>query len=90
LILEIILIIFSLFYDQEICWNLNNNLDYNKAEKLMHLVRVPFLDSGNPEAYLEEQSSPRTFKSHLPIQFLPDNIENNAKVKTLCFFCKTA
>ncbi len=46
----------------------------------MHMARVTYIDTGMSEAYLEEQASPRTFKSHFQIQFLPDNVANNAKV----------
>jgi hypothetical protein len=35
---------------------------------------------GFTDAALGDMTGPRVFKTHLPIKYLPDNVQNNAKV----------
>lgn len=69
---------------QEILWLLKNNLDFEQAKKLPQTVRVPFLDMGyfSPKV-LDKMDSPRVFKSHFTIPFLPDNFNKIAKVRNI-------
>jgi hypothetical protein len=57
-----------------------NNMDFEKAQTVGHFERTCFLDAGQPVARLEEQQSPRLMTSHLPVQFLPDNLNKRVKV----------
>lgn len=65
---------------EEIVWLLKNNLDYEAAKSKFHFSRVTFVDSGCSEKRAELLPSPRIFKTHLPLKFLPDNIEKKIKV----------
>ena len=58
-----------------------NNLDYEGALNKTHLgERIPLLDKGIPEKEAESMKSPRTFKKHFTLEYLPDNIEKISKV----------
>ena len=63
-----------------ICWLLQNNLDFEKSLSSPQITRIPFIDIGLNEDFLDEFPSPRTFKSHAPVIFMPENFNNNAKV----------
>lgn len=69
-----------LLLKEEIIWLLVNNLDYEKATRVNHWWRIPNIDIAKSDAYLEELESPRVFKTNLPIQYLPENVANRAKV----------
>jgi hypothetical protein len=61
-------------------WCIQNDLDFEKAEALFHIQRVPYIDDGTTQIELEELPSPRVFKTHLPIKYLPENLNNKVKV----------
>lgn len=65
---------------EEIVWLMKNNLNFELAKAKFHYTRVVFPDMGCPKSLADSLPSPRVFKSHLPIKFLPDNIENKAKL----------
>lgn len=67
-------------YVEEIAWLINNNLDFQGAKDIMHWIRVTFVDVGYTQAFLDEIPSTRTFKSHLPLKYLPENVEKDSKV----------
>ncbi len=64
-------------------WCIQNNLDFERADALFHIQRVPYIDDGMSHAELDEVPSPRVFKTHLPIKYLPENFNENTKV---CMF----
>lgn len=69
-------------WTEEIVWLLQNDLDFDKALNTKHFERVMFIDTGLSKGKLKELESsnmPRVFKSHLPIQFLPDQVESKSK-----------
>lgn len=68
---------------EEIVWLLQNNLDFDESLKTSHFDRVYFIDMGLSKEKINQMSRNRVFKSHLPIKYLPDNIHNKSKVKTL-------
>jgi hypothetical protein len=59
---------------------MKNNLDYEKAKQIMHFQRIAFFDIGMAFKTLDELPTPRILKSHLPFQFLPENLNKRAKV----------
>nr|QNH68006.1 sulfotransferase-like protein 3 [Brachionus rotundiformis] len=68
---------------EEIVWLLQNNLDFEKSLKINHFERVYFIDMGLSKGKMEqlnEMTSNRVFKSHLPIKYLPDSVEKLAKL----------
>ena len=65
---------------EEIVWLIKNDLNFELSKKRFHMERVRYIDSGVSRLELSEIPNPRVFKSHLPLQFLPDNIENKAKI----------
>ncbi len=52
----------------------------------MSMKRIPFIDRCISDLFLGQLDSPRTFKSHLELKYLPDNLENRAKVIETTFF----
>jgi hypothetical protein len=50
------------------------------AASTIHTLRVPFIDYGLSHAELDEMSSPRVFKSHLPLKYLPQDVHLKSKV----------
>nr|QNH68010.1 sulfotransferase-like protein 3 [Brachionus koreanus] len=68
---------------EEIVWLLQNNLDFENSLRIKHFQRVYFIDMGlskGKKRQLEEMTGTRVFKSHLPIKYLPDNVEKNSKI----------
>ena len=63
-------------------WLIINNLDFDTASSVQHFQRVPFLDHGMSDAELEDIESPRVFKTHLPIEYLPEDFQNKSKVQS--------
>lgn len=66
---------------QEIAYLILNDCDFKKAtsESIEH--RSPFIDYPSPGLkYINNMSSPRIIKTHLPLRFLPENVENKSKV----------
>lgn len=60
---------------------INTDADFEKAKSKSIENRSPFLDYPTPGLnYINEMKSPRIIKTHLPLSFLPDNIENECKV----------
>nr|QNH68007.1 sulfotransferase-like protein 4 [Brachionus rotundiformis] len=66
-------------WTEEIVWLVENNLDFEKASTVSHTDRVLFLDE-KPLDQSEQALSPRVFKTHLTFEYLPDQVETNAKV----------
>lgn len=69
---------------QEILWLLQNNLDFETAKLQNQYIRAPWVDPGiiSPKI-LEKLPSPRTFKSHMHIKFLPDDFNKTIKVNLI-------
>nr|QVK45629.1 sulfotransferase [Brachionus paranguensis] len=68
---------------EEIVWLLQNNLDFQKSLREDHFERVYFIDMGLSKGkikLLKEMNTTRVFKSHLPIKYLPDNVEKISKI----------
>jgi hypothetical protein len=68
---------------QEIIWLLVNDCDFGTARIVATNERFPFLESlkdanifhdGKVIIYADEMKKPRTIKTHLPVQFLPDEL----------------
>ena len=68
---------------EEIVWLLKNNLDYGTSKSKLHFERVVFLDQGISNVELEDLNSPRVLKTHLLLQFLPENFYLESKVLNL-------
>jgi hypothetical protein len=66
---------------EEIVWLMKNKLNFERAKSEFHYTRVMFIDRGINPNLLKFTPSPRVFKSHLPIQFLPNKVEQKARVK---------
>ncbi|CAF0817408.1 unnamed protein product, partial [Brachionus calyciflorus] len=70
-------------WTEEIVWLLQHNLDFEKAKSIRHFERVLYIDTGLSKGKLrelEEAKDTRVFKSHLPIEYLPDNLNELSKV----------
>lgn len=65
---------------EEIVWLLRNNLDFDRAKSEFHHNRIVVLDDSFSHNYFAKMQSPRVFKSHLPIHFLPANAQTRAKL----------
>jgi hypothetical protein len=66
---------------QEIVYLIVNDCDFTKAKQKSIEERTPFLDYPSPGMkYIDNMQSPRVVKTHLPIDFLPDNVEKESKV----------
>ena len=64
-----------------IVYLIKNNCNFEKAKSSSIESRSPFIDFPSPGInYINKLNSPRIIKTHLPIQFLPDNVENESKV----------
>ncbi|XP_069678912.1 luciferin sulfotransferase-like [Periplaneta americana] len=73
-------------WTQEMVWLLMNNLDYEKAGKILLTERSPFIEYGcmsgsddlfqvgDTVAQVEELESPRVVKTHLPLELLPKQL----------------
>ncbi|XP_063242492.1 luciferin sulfotransferase-like [Bacillus rossius redtenbacheri] len=72
-------------WTQEMVWLLVNDLNYEEAEKVPLVARVPFFEYSTiadvkdvlPEdsiTFASKLSSPRIFKTHLPKQMLPKDV----------------
>ncbi|CAF1047365.1 unnamed protein product [Brachionus calyciflorus] len=66
-------------WTEEIVWLVENNLDYDKSLKTSHFERVLFLDK-EPIIKIDQLPAPRVLKSHLPLEYLPDDIAKFCKV----------
>jgi hypothetical protein len=67
---------------QEVAFLIQNNCDFSKAKSDSIETRSPFLDYPSPGIkFIDKMKSPRVIKTHLPIEFLPDNVENQSKVQ---------
>jgi hypothetical protein len=64
---------------EEITWLIKNGLDFERAKNEFHYVRVPWIDAGFSKIIIDNMPSPRVFKAHLPIKFLPDSFNKKAK-----------
>ena len=74
---------------EEIGWLIKNNLDYETSQKFHHFLRVTPFEVKLTEAQEQFLQSgickSRIYKCHLPLSFLPNNIEKKCKVKFLIF-----
>ena len=66
-------------WTEEIIWLIKNNLNFDAAKLLPHFDRIAFIDCCLPQALLDKYKSPRIIKTHLPLKFLPDNFDEQAK-----------
>lgn len=65
---------------EELAWQITHNMNFDQAEALFHFVRVIWMDRGFSQGILNEMESPRCFKSHSPIKFLPNDFNKRSKV----------
>ncbi|CAF0738590.1 unnamed protein product [Brachionus calyciflorus] len=66
---------------QELVYLIENECDFKKAQQDSIENRSPFFDYPSPGLkHIDNIKSRRIIKTHLPISFLPDNIENESKV----------
>ena len=71
---------------EEIVWLILNDLNFDLSQKKFHYYeRVMFIDDGVSEAEMQEMPSPRVLKTHFTPEFLPEKINEKAKVSE--FFC---
>ena len=60
---------------QEIVYLLKNNLNFEKAKEKVLEDRFPYLEYPYPGIHsVEKMPSPRLIKTHLPLDFLPDDV----------------
>ncbi|KAL7015953.1 hypothetical protein ACKWTF_016747 [Chironomus riparius] len=68
---------------QEMIWLIMNDFDFDKAKNIQRGVRAPIIELydfyqsiRNEGSYpqFDDLQRPRTFKSHMPVQLLPDNV----------------
>jgi hypothetical protein len=65
---------------QEIAWLIQNGLNFNHAKEINYLDRMPFVEHICSNVALNDYASPRILKSHLPLEFFPNEIKTEAKV----------
>jgi hypothetical protein len=66
---------------QEIVYLITNDCDFEKAKSSSIESRSPFIDFPSPGVkYIDGLQSPRIIKTHMPLTFLPDNVQNESKV----------
>lgn len=65
----------------EICWLAQNNFDFTAAKNTSNSIRVPYFElkavlgfTNDSFSATDALKSPRTIKTHLPIQFLPADL----------------
>jgi hypothetical protein len=60
---------------------INSDCDFENAKKSSIESRSPFIDFPSPGIkYINSMKSPRIIKTHMPISFLPENVQNESKV----------
>lgn len=68
---------------QEMVWLIVNDFDFEKAKSVITDLRFPLMESfygvqrlfeGGVSKKLQDMTRPRTFKTHFPVNLLPDNI----------------
>ena len=64
----------------EIIWLLQNDLNFEKAHSIMHMIRTPFIDMGLSNEFLSHLPDPRVFMTHFSYELLPDDLNKKAKV----------
>jgi hypothetical protein len=61
---------------------MKHGLDFEAAKTIPHWDRIEFIDAGISEDWMENSApKPRIIKTHLPVAFLPDGFNNQAKVR---------
>lgn len=66
---------------QELVYLIENDCDFKKATQDSIENRSPFFDYPSPGLkFIENIKTRRIIKTHLPLSFLPDNIENESKM----------
>lgn len=81
-----VIIISGTTWVEEIIWLLRHGLDFEKAKKDFHFMRVPWIDQGFSNFTISYLPTPRVFKTHFPVRFLPENFNKIAKVITFFYF----
>lgn len=66
---------------EEIAWLILNDLDFETSKSLSHNTRVPFVDFDEDLIRASQTKSPRVFHTHLPLEYLPDTVLQDAKVR---------
>lgn len=64
----------------ELCWLIQNNMDFERARTEPHSMRTPFLDVSLPNNFLKQMQSPRVFMTHFEYDLLPDDLNKKSKV----------
>ena len=64
----------------EMCWLIQNNLEYEIATNEKFIMRVPFIELVLSKPFLDQMQSPRTFMTHYQRDLLPENLNQKAKV----------
>lgn len=64
----------------DIVWLMKNDLDFKRASEQNVFYRVRYLDYTTNVKSLERYKSPRIIKTHIPLKFLPDDLDKKAKV----------
>nr|QVK45628.1 sulfotransferase [Brachionus paranguensis] len=68
-------------WTNELVWLIIHNLDYESSQKNVDKKFI-WLDPGIPTKIIDDANSPRLFKNHLPLQFLPNDIKSE-KIKKI-------
>nr|QNH68005.1 sulfotransferase-like protein 2 [Brachionus rotundiformis] len=68
-------------WTNELVWLITHNLDYEGSQNNLE-KKIIWLDPGIPTNVIDDADSPRLFKNHLPLQFLPDDIRTE-KIKKI-------
>jgi hypothetical protein len=66
---------------EEIAWLILNDLDFETSKSVPHNSRVPFVDFDDDLISASQAKSPRVFHTHLPLEFFPDSILFDSKVR---------
>jgi hypothetical protein len=66
---------------EEIAWLILNELDFETSKSQSHNDRVPFVDFDEDLIRASQIKSPRVIHTHLPLEYFPDTILQDSKVK---------
>jgi len=70
---------------EEIAWLILNDLDFETSKTLSHNDRVPFVDFDGDLTRASQNKSPRVFHTHLPLEYFPDTVLHDSKVRRYLF-----
>ena len=66
---------------QEIVFLIENNCDFVKAKSKIIEERSPYIEFASPGIdYINKMDTPRVIKTHLPYEFLPNNLDKKSKI----------